>query len=84
VLANLFFLRNAVRGFITNSAIDANIFLTTDNFNTGNIGITWLGSMCYTDSTYRAAIIEYFKTDTNTAEVRGSKVEKWLGPSLQL
>ena len=54
---------------ITDRTVNANLFLTNSGVNPGEVGIAWLGSICLVQFQYRSLIVEYVKTDINTAEV---------------
>lgn len=50
--------------------INANVFFTFENNLPGTVGIAWLGTICFTNTSYRASINEYYNTDLQTAYVK--------------
>lgn len=53
---------------MTDSSINANVFLSFDNNTAGTVGIAWVGTVC-ADKIYRTSINQWFVSDSTTAEV---------------
>ena len=61
--------------YIANTpTINANIFFTSENNSYGTVGIAWVGTVCFTNTSFRASVNEYFYTDLQTAWVNISKL----------
>ena len=56
--------------YLTNTpTINANVIFTYENNMPGTVGIAWVGTICFTNTSYRASVNEYFYNDALTAWV---------------
>ena len=65
-------LRNRVRTAITDRNVNLNIFVTYSGQASDFVGVAWLASICSAQYKFRSTIVEYFRSDLITAQVRSS------------
>ncbi len=51
------------------TTVNANVFMTYQNNQAGVVGLAWVGTVCYPNTSYRASINEWFQSDAQTAQV---------------
>ena len=49
--------------------INANVIFTYENNLGGTVGIAWVGTVCFTNTSYRASVNEWFLSDATTGWV---------------